>query len=90
MSDPEKPTTDDLAPGGVHLARWEDAKTTEEALRRNLFHARADLIREGMARNAAESKLAKVMEVLARYDERGYDEDLDPMLVIDRFREAVA
>lgn len=62
MSDPEKPTPDDLAPASVHRQRWEDAKTTEEALRRNLFAARDALKAAGQENVALRAGIALVID----------------------------
>lgn len=77
MSDAEKPTPDDLAPASVHRQRWEDAKTTEEALRRNLFAARDALITEGVARNAAEARVKELLVLLDRARDSLRQHDVD-------------
>ena len=79
-ADTEKPTSDDLAPAGVHRKKWEEMETTEESLRSNLFAARDALITEGLARQAADAEVVRLRNengwlwaMLARHQAIGAD-----------------
>jgi hypothetical protein len=68
------------------LSQLREQLTTANAELEAYRLSNASLVRVAVT---ARQRVAKVEGVLEHYDEHGYDEDLDPMMVIDKFREAL-